>query len=93
MGITMKKVTMDFDNNFRDKSNIAEHDYIDKFLMSTDRNKIFFDCSPLAIVIINEKGIFLDANRKLYDWLGYKPAEIIGNSFIEVPFLPDKSKK
>jgi len=89
----MKKVTMDLYNDFRDKSNIAEHDYIDKILISTDRNKIFFDCSPLAIVIINKKGIFLDANRKLYDWLGYRPAEIIGRSFTEVPFLPDKSKK
>jgi PAS domain S-box-containing protein len=86
----MKRNTL---NLFNDRSNINEYDYIDKILMGTDRNKILFNWSPLAIAIISKEGIFLDANRKLYDWLGYKTAEIIGKSFIEVPFLSDKSKK
>ena len=89
----MKEDSMDFFNDSKDKSNIVEYDYIDKILMSTERNKILFDWSPLAIIIVSEEGIFLDANRKLYDWLGYRPDEIIGRSFTEVPFLPDKSKK
>ena len=89
----MKKDSMNLFNDFNDKSNNSEYDYIDKILISTDRNKIFFDSSPLAVVIISEEGVFLEANRKLYDWLGYVPAEIIGKSFTEVPFLPDKSKK
>jgi PAS domain S-box-containing protein len=89
----MKGDTMDLLNDSKDESNIAEYNYIDKILMSTERNKILFDWSPLAIIIVSEEGIFLDANRKLYDWLGYRPDEIIGRSFTEVPFLPDKSKK
>ena len=71
----------------------SEYDYIDNILIGNDRNKIFFDSSPLAIVIISKEGIFLEANRKLYDWLGYVPAEIIGKSFTEVSFLPEKSIK
>jgi PAS domain S-box-containing protein len=88
----MKKEFMDFSNESKIGSNIDEYEYIDKILMSTDRNKIFFDYSPLAIVIISKEGIFLDANKKLFDWLGYKTTEIIGKNFTEVPFLPDKSK-
>jgi len=84
---------IDFLDNENDKSNSAEYDYIDNTLMSTERNRILFDRSPLAIVIINRKGIFLDSNRKLYEWLGYTPAEIIGKRLTEVPFLPDNSKK
>lgn len=88
----MEEDTMGLFNASEDKSNMAEYDYIDKVLMSSERNKILFDWSPLAIIIISKEGIFLDANRKLYDWLGYRPDEIIGRSFTEVPFLPDKSK-
>lgn len=89
----MKRNTFNFYNDFKDRSNLNEYDYIDKILMSSDRNKILFDWSPLGIAIISKEGIFLDANRKLYDWLGYETAEIIGKSFIEVPFLSEKSKK
>ena len=88
----MKKEFIDFSNEFRNGSYIDEYEYIDKILMSTDRNKIFFDYSPLAIVIISKEGIFLDANKKLFDWLGYRTTEIIGKNFTEVPFLSDKSK-
>ena len=89
----MKKDNINLFNDFEDKSNINEYEYIDKILMSTERNKIFFDWSPLGIVIVNENGIFLDANKKLYEWLGYEPAEIIGKSFTEVPFIHNNSKK
>jgi len=88
----MELDAMNLHNDSKDKSNTAEYDYIDKILMSTERNKILFDWSPLAIIILSIEGIFLDANRKLYDWLGYRPDEIIGRGFKEVPFLPDKSK-
>jgi len=89
----MEEDNMDLFNDYKDKSNTSEFDYIDKNLINTERNKIFFDCSPLAIIIVSKEGIFLDANRKLYDWLGYKPAEIIGRRFTEVPFILDNSKK
>jgi len=89
----MKGDPLEFFNDPSDTSNTAEYEYIDKILMSTERNKILFDWSPLAIIIVSNKGIFLDANRKLYDWLGYRPDEVIGKSFTKVSFLPDESKK
>ncbi len=88
----MELNAIDFHNDSKDESNTAEYEYIDKILISTERNKILFDWSPLAIIILSKEGIFLDANRKLYDWLGYRPDEIIGRGFKEVPFIPDKSK-
>ncbi|MGF3555089.1 MAG: PAS domain-containing protein [Thermoplasmatota archaeon] len=89
----MKKENLNLFDDFDSASKVDEYDYIDKILIGTDRNKILFDRSPIAIVFINEKGIFLDANKKLYDWLGYKPSEIIGKTIADLPFLPDKSKK
>ena len=88
----MEENTMDFFKDSEESSNMAEYDYIDKVLMSTERSKILFDWSPLAIIFISREGVFLDANRKLYEWLGYMPEEIIGRSFKEVPFLSDKYK-
>ena len=85
----MEEKTMDF---FKDNSNMAEYDYVDKVLMSTDRSRILFNWSPMAIIFISKQGVFLDANRKLYDWLAYTPQEIIGKSFRDLPFLSDKNK-
>jgi len=70
-----------------------EYGLIDRTLMGDERNKTLFDWSPEAIVIINKQGILLDANRKLYEWLGYKPAEVIGKDILELPFLPKETKK
>ena len=89
----MKNKTKDLFNGSTNKSNMNEYDYIDKVLMSDERTRIFFNSSPLAILIINKKGIFIDANRKLYDWLKYKPYEIIGKSFNQISFLSNDSKR
>ncbi len=89
----MKDDTKKLFNDSLDKPDTNEYEYIDKFLMSAERTRVFFNSSPLAILIINKKGIFIDANRKLYDWLKYKPNEIIGKNFNQIPFLPDESKR
>ncbi|MCX6664702.1 MAG: PAS domain S-box protein [Euryarchaeota archaeon] len=83
--------TMGEDESERLRS--AEFDFIDRTLMGDDRSRTLFDWSPEAIVIVNRQGIFLDANKKLYEWLGYKPAEVIGKHILELPFLPDKTKE
>jgi len=77
-----------------DSSNspVTEYDYLDKTIMGDERNRTLFDLSPQAIVFVNSQGILLDANRKLYEWLGYKPEEIIGKNIFDLPFLPKKSK-
>ena len=70
-----------------------EYGLIDRALMGDERNRTLFDWSPAAIVIIDEQGILLDANRKLYEWLGYKPAEVIGKNILELPFFPKETTK
>lgn len=71
----------------------AVYDFIDRTLMGDHRNRTLFDWSPLAIVIIDKQGIFVDANRKLYDWLSYKPEEIIGKNLFEIPFFTPETKE
>lgn len=54
--------------------------------------KRIFEFSPEVIGIIDRKGNILDVNKNLYGWLGYKPDEVIGNNFLELPFLSNESK-
>ncbi len=60
--------------------------------LSFDFQKIF-ELSPEAIVILSRSGKFLQANNRIYDWLGYQPRELIGHSILKAPFLPLASKK
>ncbi|MFH1100980.1 MAG: PAS domain-containing protein [Methanobacteriota archaeon] len=71
----------------------AEYNFIDRTLMGDERNRTLFDWSPMAIVIINQQGVFLDANKKLFEWLGYKPEEIIGKHLTRIPFFPEHTKQ
>ena len=71
----------------------AEYDFIDKVFMGDQRNKTLFDWSPLAIVIINREGVLLDANKKLYEWLGYKPEEVIGRDLSTIPFFTPETRE
>jgi PAS domain S-box-containing protein len=71
----------------------AEYDFIDKVFMGDQRNKTLFDWSPLAIVIINKDGVLLDANKKLYEWLGYKAEEVIGRDLSAIPFFTPETRE
>ncbi len=76
-----------------EESTAPEYDIIDRILLGDQRNKTLFDCSPEAIVIINSQGVFLDANQRMYDWLGYKPEEIIGVPVSAAPFFSAETQK
>jgi PAS domain S-box-containing protein len=54
--------------------------------------KAIFKNSPEAIVLMEKNGDIVDVNKKVFDWLGYKPESIIGQNFRNLPFLPFKSK-
>ncbi len=54
--------------------------------------RTIFELSPEAIVLLDTKGILLDANGRICDWLGYKSEEIIGKNLLKLPFLPKESK-
>ncbi|MCD4705108.1 PAS domain S-box protein [bacterium] len=52
-----------------------------------------FELSPQAIVVLSKTGKFLQANNRIYDWLGYKPKDLIGKNILKTPFFPIASKK
>jgi len=56
-----------------------------------DRYKSIFELSPEAIVILDTKGNIIDINGRVYDWLGFKPEELIGKNIKEAPFLNKES--
>ena len=57
-----------------------------------DIYKLIFDNSPEAIVLLDKAGNFIQANNRLYDWIGIKPEEIVGKSVLTMPFLSLKAK-
>lgn len=60
----------------------------------TEENRLraIFENSPEAIVLLGKNGDVIDLNARVFDWLGYKPKEIIGKNFKDLPFLTFKSK-
>jgi PAS domain S-box-containing protein len=54
--------------------------------------KRIFQFSPQVIGIIDTKGNVVEVNRRVCDWLGYKPKEVIGKNFLQLPFLSEESK-
>jgi len=62
-------------------------DYEKRLLAAEERYEKIFRLSPDGIALLDKNGVFLDVNERLYDWLGFRPAEIIGKTFLEVPFL------
>lgn len=56
-----------------------------------DKYKLIFDLSPEAIVMIDLKGNVTDINGRVFDWLGFKPEELIGKNLAQVPFLNKES--
>jgi len=59
---------------------------------SEKKYREIFELSPEAIVLLDNKGNILDVNARSHDWLGYSPEEIVGKSFLDLPFLSEKGK-
>ncbi len=60
---------------------------------SEEKYRKIFELSPEAIVLLDRQGNVLDVNNRLYEWLGYYPENIIGKNLLDLPYLPDESKK
>jgi two-component system NtrC family sensor kinase len=72
---------------------MAEYKQLEKTLWETeDKFRAIFELSSEAIVLLDTKGNVLDANGRLYGWLGYKPEEVIGRNLLDLSFLPQESK-
>ncbi|MFQ6109915.1 MAG: PAS domain S-box protein [Candidatus Aminicenantales bacterium] len=51
-----------------------------------------FEFSPEVIGLVDAEGNVLDVNKRVFDWLGFRPKEVIGKNFLQLPFLPEESK-
>ena len=63
-----------------------------KLRQSEKKYRDIFELSPEAIVLLDSKGIVLDMNAKIHDWLGYSLEKFIGKHFLDVPFLSEEGK-
>ena len=71
----------------------AERKQTEAALRKSERQyKRIFDSSPEVIGIVDTKGDVSDVNKKLYEWVGYRPEEVIGKNCLELPFLSYESK-
>lgn len=59
---------------------------------SEKKFKMIFDNSPLAIVLLDKKGIFIDMNKRVTEWLGYKREDIIDSNIVTSPLFSLKNK-
>ena len=60
---------------------------------SEDRQyRKIFEFSPQVLWVVDRKNVVLDVNKRVYDWLGYKPKEVVGKNFLQLTFLSEESK-
>lgn len=64
---------------------------IELFNQEEDKYRSIFELSPEAIGIIDTKGNITAMNGRVYDWLGFKPEEVIGKNLSDIPFLSKES--
>jgi PAS domain S-box-containing protein len=64
----------------------------DRLRESEKKYREIFELSPEAIVLLDRKGNILNVNARPYDWLGYSPEEVVGKSFLDLPFLSKQGK-
>jgi len=89
---TLKEVHENYRRSL--ESEMAERNRIENALRGIEeRYRAIFELSPEAILLLDGEGKILDANKKLYNWLGYKPEEAIGKSFWELSAFPMESIK
>jgi len=63
------------------------------FINNHEFCKGIFENLPVAVLIIDKKGIIKYINRMIYDWLGYHPKDIIGKNVVKLNFLTKPSRE
>jgi PAS domain S-box-containing protein len=59
---------------------------------SEKRYKQIFENSPQGYILLDREGHIIDVNKKICNWLGYQPEEILGKHHILYPFLTKTGK-
>jgi len=65
---------------------------MDKLRESEKKYRTIFELSPGPIATMSPEGYVTDMNDRIYDHLGYRPDEIIGKHFLELPFFTEEGK-
>ncbi len=65
----------------------------EKITESMEKYRAIFELSPQAMVVLDKGGAIIDINQRIYDWLGYKPKDIIGKNIFGLPFLTEEGKE
>jgi PAS domain S-box-containing protein len=67
---------------------ITENKKSEKQLAEKEKKyRTMFEFFPQTIVLLNKYATLLDVNERVFDWLGYKPSEIIGKDLFSLPFF------
>jgi diguanylate cyclase (GGDEF)-like protein/PAS domain S-box-containing protein len=61
--------------------------------LSENRYRSIFQLSPEVIILLDEKGNFVDVNARMEDWLGYHPKELIGTNVFRGELMSEKSRR
>ncbi len=74
-------------------SDTTSHRQMEKALADSEKKyRQIFEQSPQGFIILDAEGKILDVNKKICEWLGYKPDEIVGKDHIMYPFLTKSGK-
>ena len=55
--------------------------------------KAIFKNSPEVIAFADPEGTILDLNKRIFDWVGYRPEELIGKKYSELEFFAETTKE
>jgi PAS domain S-box-containing protein/putative nucleotidyltransferase with HDIG domain len=59
---------------------------------SEEKYRTIFEASPDAIILLDQGGTILNANKRLSDWLGYAPEQMIGQHVLAIPVISEQSR-
>lgn len=59
---------------------------------SEKRYRKIFENSPQGFILLDTEGRIIDVNRRICDWLGFEPDELIGRDHLFYPFLKKQGK-
>lgn len=59
---------------------------------SEKRYRKIFENSPQGYILLDREGHIIDVNKRICNWLGYKPEEMLGKHHILYPFLTKAGK-
>lgn len=57
-----------------------------------EKYRRIFEISPEAIILFDKEGNILELNKRVYDWLGYRPERFVGKSLLGLTCLTKESK-